>query len=513
MRKYLVLLLSVFLLYGCAVNPVTGESELAFVSESQEINIGKENYVPSRQMQGGDYTVEPELTVYVNEIGQKLARVSHRQLPYEFVVINNSTPNAWALPGGKIAVNRGLLVELNNEAELAAVLAHEIVHAAARHGAQSMERGMMMQGALVATQIAVGGKGYGDLVVGGAQVAAGLIHTKYGRDDELEADYYGMTYMSKAGFDPMAAVGLQETFVSLSKDRSHNWLEGLFASHPPSAERVEANRITATKLPQGGRVGLKNYQQRTKHLQMSKKAYDEYANGQEALQKGAYKKALGFAENAQRIEPREGHFYALQGDVHYKLHNYYGAVSAYNDAIKRNDNYFYYYLARGMTNRKINRPRESYTDLQASTRLLPTAVALNALGELELSGGNVSTAKKYFAAAASSDSQDGQHARISLARLEFADNPGKYLTVNYGLDRNRYVFARVTNQAPLAVKNIRLTIEYPDTGGRRKLTSRQLRGSIPPGKSYDTNLNLGPYSNSNILQSIIIRLDSADLAE
>ncbi|MBW2505721.1 MAG: M48 family metalloprotease, partial [Deltaproteobacteria bacterium] len=187
MRQTLILLLSFVFLYGCAVNPVTGKNELALVSESQEINIGRENYVPSRQMQGGDYTVNPELSAYVNEVGQKLAAVSDRKLPYEFTVLNNSTPNAWALPGVKLAINRGLLLELNSEAELAAVLGHEIVHAAARHGAQQMERGMMLQGALIATSIATQSNEYGNLVVGGAQVAAGLINTKYGRDDELEA--------------------------------------------------------------------------------------------------------------------------------------------------------------------------------------------------------------------------------------------------------------------------------------------------------------------------------------
>jgi predicted Zn-dependent protease len=201
MRQTLILLLSFVFLYGCAVNPVTGKNELALVSESQEINIGRENYVPSRQMQGGDYTVNPELSAYVNEVGQKLAAVSDRKLPYEFTVLNNSTPNAWALPGGKLAVNRGLLLELNSEAELAAVLGHEIVHAAARHGAQQMERGMMLQGALIATSIATQSNEYGNLVVGGAQVAAGLINTKYGRDDELEADYYGMQFMARAGYD------------------------------------------------------------------------------------------------------------------------------------------------------------------------------------------------------------------------------------------------------------------------------------------------------------------------
>ena len=513
MRKTLILLLSLFFLYGCAVNPVTGKNELALVSESQEINIGKENYLPSQQMQGGDYNVDQELSVYVNEVGQKLAKVSDRQLPYEFVVLNNSTPNAWALPGGKIAVNRGLLIELNNEAELAAVLAHEIVHAAARHGAQSMERGMLLQGALMATGIAMQGSDYGNLVVGGAQLGASLIHTKYGRDDELEADYYGMIYMSRAGYDPMAAVGLQETFVRLSKKRNQNWLEGLFASHPPSADRVAANRKTASELDTGGELGTNRFNDRTASLRANKKAYDEYAKGQEALQKGAYKEAMQFADNALRIEPKEGHFYALQGDAHYKLQNYYGAVSSFNSAIKRNDNYFYYYLARGMTKRKLGKQRESYADLQASTKLLPTAIAYNALGEMELSGGNTVRASEYFNTAASSDSPAGREARQSLFQLDFPQNPGKYIRVDYGLDRAGYLIARITNNAPVAVRNIRLAVEYPDTNGTNRSISRLVPGSIPADQNYTIGLNLGPYNSTKVLQSIRIDIESADVAE
>ena len=89
-------------------------------------------------MGGGSYTLDPDLTAYVRSVGNKIAKYSNRtHLPYEFVVINDSTPNAWALPGGKIAIHRGLLTELQDESELAAVLAHEIVHADARHSAQS----------------------------------------------------------------------------------------------------------------------------------------------------------------------------------------------------------------------------------------------------------------------------------------------------------------------------------------------------------------------------------------
>jgi len=107
-------------LAACGINPVTGKKELQFVSTAQEVQIGQQNYAPTRQSQGGDFIVLPEVSKYVNEVGQKLAAASDRPLPYEFSVLNSSVPNAWALPGGKIAVNRGLLTELDNEAELAA---------------------------------------------------------------------------------------------------------------------------------------------------------------------------------------------------------------------------------------------------------------------------------------------------------------------------------------------------------------------------------------------------------
>ena len=127
-RSLSAVMISVLLLTSCGINPVTGDRELSLISQAQEINIGKENYVPSQQSQGGPYDADAKLTAYVKSVGMKLVQVSDRpNLPYDFVVLNNPVPNAWALPGGKIAVNRGLLTELHNEAELAAVLGHEIV--------------------------------------------------------------------------------------------------------------------------------------------------------------------------------------------------------------------------------------------------------------------------------------------------------------------------------------------------------------------------------------------------
>ena len=139
-----LLFLIIIFLTGCSVNPVTGKRELMMVSSAQEIAMGQQNYLPMQQSQGGAYDVDPELSSYVQRVGSQVAAQSGVTLPYEFVVLNNSVPNAWALPGGKIAINRGLLTELQSESELAAVLGHEAVHAAARHTARQISRSQVM---------------------------------------------------------------------------------------------------------------------------------------------------------------------------------------------------------------------------------------------------------------------------------------------------------------------------------------------------------------------------------
>ncbi|MEX1266420.1 MAG: M48 family metalloprotease, partial [Woeseia sp.] len=335
---------------ACGINPVTGEREIQLVGEASEIQMGEQNYAPMQQSQGGEFDIDPELTEYVSGVGQRLAAVSDRPLPYEFVVLNNSVPNAWALPGGKIAINRGLLTELGSEAELAAVLGHEIVHAAARHSAQRMEQGMFLQGLVLATAVATSDSDYGRLAVGGANIAAHMVTQKYSRSAELEADTYGMQYMSKAGYDPDGAVSLQKTFVRLSEGGRSDWLSGLFASHPPSQARVDANIQTAATLPPGGDTGKDRYQAVMARTKAVMPAYEAYDEGRAALAEKNAALALQKAEEAIRLLPEEAHFYALRGDARLVDEKFDMAVTNYDSAIGRRDDFFYYYLQRGRAN-------------------------------------------------------------------------------------------------------------------------------------------------------------------
>jgi predicted Zn-dependent protease len=422
LRLNILLISLIFLaLTGCVTNPVTGESEIGLVSVAQQIEIGEEQYVPSQQMQGGQYVVDSQLQTYVAGVGNKVARYSNVDLPYEFVVLNNSIPNAWALPGGKLAVNRGLLTELRNEAELAAVLGHEVVHAAARHGAKAIERGMLLQGAMVATAIGVQGSGLGNTIMQGAQLGASLINQKYGRDAERESDYYGTRMMAQAGYDPYAAVTLQETFLKLSEGQDPSWLEGMFSSHPPSAERVSNNRgLVETLRAEGytdGDYGADRYQAAIRTLRRDKDAYADYDAGRKAMADGDLDKALELAERAIEAENAEPAFHGLRGDIRYRQKRYDDAITNYDRAIERNDAFYAYYLGRGMGYVQLGNQQKAKADLNASVELLPTTIAYLELGKIAEAEGNIELAARYYEAAGQSEGSVGEEARARLSRL------------------------------------------------------------------------------------------------
>jgi predicted Zn-dependent protease len=509
-------LLVVALLVACGVNPVTGKKELQLVGEETELKIGAENYAPSRQMQGGDFIVEPGLTRYVNDIGQKLAGVSDRKLPYEFTVLNNSVPNAWALPGGKIAVNRGLLTQLNDEAELAAVLGHEITHAAARHGAKSMERGLLMQGALVALSLGVRDNQYANLIVGGAQVGAQLVTLRYGREAELEADKYGMEYMKRAGYDPNAAVDLQQTFVKLEQGKSKNWLDGLLASHPPSQERVDKNRETASKLGAGGDLGRERYQAAMADLRRTEPAYKKYDEGVEALGKGDTARAMSLAQEAARIEPREGKFAELMGDAELARKNYRAALGHYERSLALNGGYFKPYLQSAVAHYQLGERDQAKPLFARSMELLPTATASYYLGRYAEEAGNIDEALKYYQMAAGSDSDVGRESGKQAAVLDLPRNPANYLAAEARADRNGQVVIAIQNRAQVAIRAVELRVAITNAAGQAlQGPVRVTSGSrvIAPGEIIEIATGLGPVTAQAQLAAVRWQFDKAAVAQ
>jgi predicted Zn-dependent protease len=502
-------------LAACGTNPVTGKTELQLVSERQEIAIGQQNYAPARQSQGGDFVVDPQLTAYVQGVGGRLAAASDRPLPYEFVVLNNSVPNAWALPGGKIAVNRGLLYELNDEGELAAVLGHEIVHAAARHGAKSMERGLLLQGAVLAVGIGTGDSRYSQLYVGGALLAAQLIATRYGRDAELEADLYGMEYMKRAGYDPRAAVALQETFVRLSEGRNPSFIEGLFASHPPSRARVDANQQTAQRLGEGGETGRERYTQKTAYLRQTKPAYAAYDEGVKSLAKGNAEQAWTLAQQALAGEPREARFHELLGDVELSRKRYEAALGYYDEAIGLQPDFFKSYVQSGMALYRLGRKEEARTRLTRSIELLPTAPGYYLLGVMAEERGDLNTALRNYEAAAGSNSDIGKQAAQRYVRLDLPRNPSRYFQVAARADAQGNLYAVVRNSAPVPLGDVRVRVERLDASGRVTGRSGSLRvpRALSPGQTESIPIAGARVADGNELRLYRVVVEQARVVE
>jgi len=474
-RARLLLLVLLALLGACATNPVTHKSELAFVSEAQEISIGSQQYQPSQQSAGGRYLLDPALSAYVTEVGQKLVKVSDRpNLPFEFVIINDSVPNAWALPGGKLAINRGLLTELKSEAELAAVLGHEIVHAAARHGARSVEQGTLLSVGAAIISILGADTRYADLIDFAAQGGAALVGLRYGREHELEADRYGIEYMLRAGYDPQAATELQETLLRLSGNKAPGWLEGILSTHPPTQERVDANRGYAASHPGAHFRGEEEYRRRIAALVGVKPAYQAHDAGRKLLDKEP-QKALEKADEALAIEPREALFHALKGDALKKLGRAAEAEREYDEAVRLNGEYFAHFLGRGQLRDGRGDRAGARADFEQANRLLPTAVAHYGLGRIAQAANDTEGAMGHYRAAAGSDSDVGRRAGAALVRTDLPRNPAGWVRVEPQVDGGGNFVLRVTNRAPIALRNLRVVGAVSGAGFQREFNLPGLR--------------------------------------
>lgn len=230
---------------ACATNPATGERQLALISESQEIEMGR-SY--SQQI---DQTMpiydDPDLQAYVSRIGLSLAATSERpDLPWRFTVLDDPVVNAFALPGGFLYVTRGILAHFNSEAELAAVLGHEIGHVTARHSVEQMSRQQLFGGALVLGSILsedvarFGGVG---------QAALGVLFLSYGRDDEHQADGLGVRYALRDGYDPREAIHVHEMLSRQTELRGGRGTPSWLSTHPSSADRIDRIRAQVDTIP------------------------------------------------------------------------------------------------------------------------------------------------------------------------------------------------------------------------------------------------------------------------
>ncbi|HEY7840592.1 MAG TPA: M48 family metalloprotease, partial [Gammaproteobacteria bacterium] len=283
---------------GCATNPVTGKQDIVLMSEKDEIAMGEQ--VNAQVMQGERIYNDVELQNYVQYVGNKLAQKSHRPgLNYRFTVLDSKDVNAFALPGGYIYVTRGLLAYLNSEAELAAVLGHEIGHVTARHAVRQHSATQLTSiGAAIGSAFipGVGQAGYQLAGVLGEAMLKG-----YGREHELEADRLGAEYLARTGYDPdamIAVIGalksqeLLEFRLARDEGREPRVYHGLFASHPDNDTRLQEVVANASKVTpvQNPFLGRNDYMQRVNGL-----VYGEDTSQGIVKDRDFYHGGLGFA--------------------------------------------------------------------------------------------------------------------------------------------------------------------------------------------------------------------------
>lgn len=220
---------------------------LDFYSLEHEIALGKQ--LAQEVDRQAKFIDDPVVTEYVNRVGQNIVRNSDAQVPFTIKVIDSDVVNAFALPGGFFYVNSGLILHADEESELAGVMAHEIAHVCARHGTKQATKGQIAQLAMIPAMIFIPYTWTGYAIYQGMNFAIPLTFLKFTRDEERQADFLGLQYMYKAGYDPNSFIAFFEKIEALEK-KQPGTIPKIFSDHPPTPDRVEASeKEIATILP------------------------------------------------------------------------------------------------------------------------------------------------------------------------------------------------------------------------------------------------------------------------
>ncbi len=252
----------ILLFVSCYSVPVTGRQSLILISSSEEMKLGLSAY--NEIMKESTISDDEELNRAVAQIGTRISQVTEKpDLPWEFNTIVNDVPNAFALPGGKVAIHTGIIPIAVNEAGLATVMGHEIGHAIARHGAERMSQAILLYAGSIALSVSVKDKSskekFAWMTAYGLASSLALV-LPFSRLHELEADRLGFNYMAKAGYDPNEAVYFWERFAEENSSKNKNM--DFFSTHPAETKRAAQLRRylpEALKLyEESDQIGLGN---------------------------------------------------------------------------------------------------------------------------------------------------------------------------------------------------------------------------------------------------------------
>jgi len=329
---------------GCRTNPVTGSGELVLISAETELALGHQAHPDVVFMYDGEY-IDPELNRYLGTIVMRLHEASHRsELPMDFTMLNTSVVNAFATPG-HVYATRGFLARLENEAQFAAVMGHELAHVAAGHSARQLTRGMVTEVLLGVAGSVADDSLVGTLAVGAGRASVVLMGLSYSREQERQADRVGTYYMALAGWDPRQAIAMQRLLAALSSD-SHSVLDRYLSTHPEEGNRVgeiegviEQEDLRRPRYVQGDGVFADRWQRRLRRLRGVDEAFEPCDRGRKLLADAKAAEALAAAEEAIRARRDQAQFYALKGDALYMLERTDDARRAYEESLDRDARY------------------------------------------------------------------------------------------------------------------------------------------------------------------------------
>lgn len=333
------------LLVSCAVNPVTGERDFMLITEEQEVQIG-EDAAPSLKWEfGGNYR-DPSLESYLDAIVKDLWKISERpHLPVRFYIQNTSVPNAFALPG-HVAITRGLLSEMDNEAQFAAVMGHEVGHVMARHTAQRISRMQLQQLGLAVGSVALKDQKGGNALLTVGAVGSSLLLLKYDRDQELQSDRLGVKYMAELGYDPHEALTAHKVLEKsvdnylqrAGKSRGEDsFISSLLSTHPRTEVRLSEIQTMIDELPpytikQDGMFSSR-FQSATREMKETNRDYHIYDKAESAYQQSNFSEAEALLKKAIKRNSKQAPFHNLLGFIKLQQKNYAEADRSFQKAL------------------------------------------------------------------------------------------------------------------------------------------------------------------------------------
>lgn len=407
-------------LSGCATSPVTGKSILVGMSEAQEVQTDAQ-VAPHQFSQDLGAIQDESVNRYVADIGQRLGLLTHRpQMPYSYRVLNANYVNAYTFPGGAMGVTRGILADLDDEAQLAALLGHELGHVNARHAAQRQGQNLVAQAALAGLNVAAQNSDWGGLMSMGGQIGASALLAGYSREHEREADALGQEYLVKAGYPATGMVRLHQLLVSEEKS-APSLLQTMFSTHPMSRERMQAAQAEADsryRISNSLDARRERFMDSTASLRRIRPTIDACKNGETAMAAKQYAKAQTEFQNALRRTPRD---YASNLRMAQCLQAQGQTAKAVNYADNAREIYpqeAQAYKLAGVLALQQRDAGRAFQNLDRFDRLLPGDAGITFLKGISLEGmGNRQAAAQHYVAYLR-QSQQGNAAQYSYNRLK-----------------------------------------------------------------------------------------------